>query len=215
MFTGIVRGIGKIAARAAVGGDGRLDIDVGEIAMPTMAVGDSIAVNGVCLTAAEVRAGGFTADVSQETLAVTTLGELVVGAPVNIEPALRVGDALSGHFVTGHVDGIGHVRSLGAVGRSQRLEIELGASLLPYIARKGSVAVDGVSLTVNDVSSGGFTVNIVPHTRKMTIISAYRVGTAVNIEVDVVARYVERLATGSGGVDLELLRTHGYTVERQ
>ena len=215
MFTGIIRGVGKIVERTALGGDCRFGFDLGTAAIPDLAIGDSVAVNGVCLTATGGGSGRFTADVSLETLAVTTLGRLVVGAEVNIEPALRVGDSLSGHFVSGHVDGVGEVRALGAAGRSQQIEIGIPAALLRYLARKGSVAIDGVSLTVNAVTSTGFEVNIVPHTREMTIISEYRVGTAVNIEVDIIARYLERLAAGSGGVDLELLRKHGYTVARE
>jgi riboflavin synthase len=215
VFTGIIRGVGTIAARSAVGGDERLTVDIGTVDMPAIEVGDSIAVNGVCLTVTDAAAARFSADVSRATLAVTTLGTLGVGAAVNVEPALRVGDALSGHFVTGHVDGVGQVRALGTTGRSQRLEMALDTSLARYVARKGSIAVDGVSLTVNEVTATGFAVNIVPHTRKVTIISGYRVGTAVNIEVDVIARYLERLAVGSEGVDLEFLREHGYTVTGQ
>jgi riboflavin synthase len=215
VFTGIIKGVGKVVERTAVGGDCRFGFQLGSVALPDLAIGDSVAVNGVCLTATRCGDGRFTADVSLETLAVTTLGQLGVGAAVNLEPALRVGDSLSGHFVSGHVDGVGKVRALDPAGRSQRLQLEVPVDLLPYIARKGSVAIDGVSLTVNALVAGGFEVNVVPHTREMTIISGYRVGTAVNIEVDVIARYLERLAAGSGGVDLELLEKHGYTVAGQ
>ena len=214
MFTGIIRGVGTIAERSDVGGDRRLGIDLGELVLPALAVGDSIAVNGACLTVTSFGAGRFYADVSVETLRVTTLGDQDVGARVNLEPALRVGDALDGHFVMGHVDGVGHVRALAPAARSHRLEIEMPAALAPYVARKGSVAVDGVSLTVNAVSGNVFEVNIVPHTSEMTVISGYRVGTAVNIEIDMIARYLERLAGAEGGVDMEFLRKHGYTVER-
>lgn len=215
MFTGIIRGVGKIVERTAVGGDCRFGFDLGTATMPDLALGDSVAINGVCLTATSCGGGRFTADVSLETLAVTTLGRLEVGAAVNLEPALRVGDSLSGHFVSGHVDGVAEVRALAPAGRSQVLQVRVPGALLPYLPRKGSVAIDGVSLTVNAVTPTGFEVNIVPHTREMTIISGYRVGAAVNIEVDIIARYLERLATGSGGVDLELLRKHGYTVARE
>lgn len=217
MFTGIIRGIGTIAERSDIGGDRRIAIDLGELELPTLAMGDSIAVNGVCLTVTRSDAGRFSADVSVETLQVTTLGDLDVGADVNLEPALRIGDALDGHFVMGHVDGVGRVRALSPAARSQRLEFEIPAPLAPYVARKGSVAVDGVSLTVNAVAGNVFEVNIVPHTSEMTIISGYRVGTAVNIEIDMIARYLERLAgvgADADGVSLELLRKHGYTVER-
>ncbi len=217
MFTGIIRGVGRIAESSEAGGDRRLTIDLDGLELPALAVGDSVAVNGVCLTVTSCDTGTFCADVSVETLQVTTLGRLDVGARVNLEPALRVGDALDGHFVMGHVDGVGRVRSIAPAARSQRLEFELPAALAPYVARKGSIAIDGVSLTVNAVSGDVFEVNIVPHTSEMTIISGYRVGTAVNIEIDMIARYLERLATAendTGGVDLELLRRHGYTVER-
>ncbi|NIW24909.1 MAG: riboflavin synthase [Gammaproteobacteria bacterium] len=216
MFSGIIRGIGRIAESDDVGGDRRLTIDLGGLELATLAVGDSIAVNGVCLTVTSCDAGRFCADVSAETLRLTTLGNLDVGASVNLEPALRLGDALDGHFVMGHVDGVGHVRTVTPDARSQRLEFEMPAALAPYVARKGSIAVDGVSLTVNAVSGNRFEVNIVPHTSEMTVISGYRVGTAVNIEIDMIARYLERLATAggdAGGVDLELLRKHGYTIE--
>ena len=217
MFTGIIRGVGRIAESSDVGGDCRLVIDLGGLELPALAVGDSIAVNGVCLTVTSCSADRFCADVSVETLKVTTLGDLGVGANVNLEPALRVGDAFDGHFVMGHVDGVGRVRALTPDARSQRLEFEMPAALAPYVAQKGSIAIDGVSLTVNAVSGNVFEVNIVPHTSEMTVISGYRVGTAVNIEIDMIARYLERLATaegGASGVDLELLRRHGYTVER-
>lgn len=217
MFTGIIRGVGKIAESSDVGGDRRLAIDLGGLELQALTVGDSIAVNGVCLTVTRCGADRFCADVSVETLRVTTLGGLGIGADVNLEPALRVGDALDGHFVMGHVDGVGHVRTLTPSARSTRLELEMPAALAPYVARKGSIAVDGVSLTINSVSGNVFEVNIVPHTSEMTIISGYQVGTAVNIEIDMIARYLERLAMAdgeTGGVDLELLRRHGYTVER-
>ncbi len=214
MFTGIIKGVGRVAESSEAGGDRRLTIDLDGLELPALTVGDSIAVNGVCLTVTSCDAGRFCADVSVETLQVTTLGSLDVGARVNLEPALRVGDALDGHFVMGHVDGIGRIRALASAARSQRLELEMPSGLAPYVARKGSIAVDGVSLTVNAVSGNVFEVNIVPHTREMTVISGYRVGTAVNIEIDMIARYLERLATAEGGVDMELLRRHGFTVER-
>jgi riboflavin synthase len=216
VFTGIVKTLGRLVAREDLGADRRLTIELDDAELPGLAVGDSIAVNGACLTVTDRGAGRFAADVSVETLDVTTLGALDVGARVNLEPALRVGDSLGGHFVTGHVDGVGHVLAVGPAGRSQRLDIALPEALLPYVARKGSIAVDGVSLTVNGVSGAAFEVNIVPHTHERTIISGYRVGTAVNIEIDIIARYLERLATGTSdqeGVSLELLRKHGYTVE--
>jgi len=214
MFTGIIKGVGRVLEHAAVGGDRRLSIEYAGVPLGEIARGDSIAVNGVCLTVVDRQATQFAADVSIETLARTTLERLKPGDPVNLESALRVGDPLGGHFVSGHVDGIGSVRRIDVAGRSERIEFEVDTGLLRYVAQKGSVAVDGVSLTVNGVGPHGFDVNVVPHTRAMTVISGYRVGTAVNIEVDVIARYLERLGSGRG-VDLEFLKKHGYTVDGQ
>ena len=214
MFTGVIKGVGRVLELAAVGGDRRLSIDYGNVALGPIAVGDSVAVNGVCLTVVAWDGTRFAADVSVETLARTTLERLKAGDPVNLEPALRVGDPLGGHFVSGHVDGIARVRRIDRAGRSERIEFELDAALLRYVACKGSIAVDGVSLTVNGIARDGFDVNVVPHTREVTGISGYRVGTAVNIEVDVIARYLERLGA-RGDIDVEFLQEHGYTVDRQ
>jgi riboflavin synthase len=214
MFTGIIKGVGRVVELAPIGGDRRLSIDHAGVDLGLLAVGNSVAVSGVCLTVVEREDSQFSADVSLETLTRTTLEHLEAGDTVNLEPALRVGDALGGHFVSGHVDGVGRVRRIEPDGRSQRVAFELDSELLRYVATKGSIAVDGVSLTVNGVDGNGFDVNIVPHTREMTGISGYRVGTAVNIEVDVIARYLERLG-GRGGIDLEFLQAHGYTVEER
>jgi riboflavin synthase len=174
-------------------------------------VGGSVAVNGVCLTAVECAADRFTGDVSQETLRVTTLGRLEPGHRVNLEASLKLGQSIDGHLVTGHVDGVGEVLRLTESGRSLALEIAMPAALARYIARKGSIAVDGVSLTVNAVSRDCFAVNVIPHTRAVTIISGYAVGTPVNIEVDMIARYLERLVTPeAGGIDLDMLKKHGF-----
>ena len=156
----------------------------------------------------------FSADVSLETLSKTTLGDLQVGDEVNLENALRMGGSLDGHLVTGHVDGVGRVESLVDSARSVVLRIRTEEGLAPYIARKGAVTVDGVSLTVNDVENTHFQVNIIPHTREITVIAGYRPGTAVNIEVDIIARYVERLTrfgSKAAEINLELLKSHGYT----
>jgi riboflavin synthase len=208
----LVKGIGRVTARTDHGRDQRFVIETGSAAVGTLAIGGSIAVNGVCLTAIEADSGRFSADVSGETLAVTTLGELVPGSRVNLEPPLKAGDPLDGHIVTGHVDGVGEVEACEPEGRSQRIVIRVPAPLKRYIAPKGSVAVDGVSLTVNGVEDDLFTVNIIPHTQTATIIGEYAPGTAVNIEVDMLARYLERLLTAepAAGVDLALLRKHGY-----
>jgi riboflavin synthase len=216
VFSGIIQTTGTIVERADTERDTRIAIAPAQALPRDLRVGDSIAVSGVCLTVTEYRDGRFAADVSRETLELTTLGELGAGSRVNLEPALKVGDSLDGHFVTGHVDGIGRVRGLSPDGRSLRVELEVPGALGVYVARKGSIAVDGVSLTVNTVQASRLTVNIVPHTRETTIISGYREGTAVNIEVDIIARYLQRLASwtaDAGGVDMELLRKYGYTVE--
>jgi riboflavin synthase len=212
VFSGLVKGIGRVAARTGSGLDARFVVELGSAAVAPLAVGGSIAVNGVCLTAVAATASTFTADVSAATLAVTTLGRLEAGAPVNLEPPLKAGDPLDGHLVTGHVDGIGEVRSVEPVGGSTRLVVAVPAELERYIATKGSVAVDGVSLTVNAVRGAELEVNIIPHTQSVTILGAYARGTAVNIEVDMLARYLERLvrADSSGGIDLPFLRHHGY-----
>ena len=194
MFSGIVTATGRLLRREELAGDRRLTIGIGDAVLPRLSPGCSIAVNGVCLTMVSGGGGQFSADVSLETLAGTTLGGLRDGDPVNLEGALRLDDTVDGHLVTGHVDGVGHVVRVEPEARSVRLRIAVDDPLMRYVARKGSVAVDGVSLTVNAVDSGEFEVNIVPHTREITIISGYRSGTAVNIEVDIVARYLERLA---------------------
>lgn len=198
MFGGIVRGMGRVLDSADLGGDRRLIIDTREVALRPLATGHSIAVNGVCLTVVDCGDERFSADVSLETLSATTLGEMSRGDHVNLESALRLNDTLDGHLVTGHVDGIGRVVSVEPVARSTEIRIALDRAFMRYIARKGSVAVDGVSLTVNAVHEDAFDVNIVPHTNDVTVISDYRPGRAVNIEVDIVARYLERLRSVDG-----------------
>ena len=212
MFSGLVKGVGRVASRTRGETDIRFVIELGTAAIAPLAVGGSIAVNGVCLTAVAVAAKSFTADVSAATLAVTTLGRLAAGARVNIEPPLKAGDPLDGHIVTGHVDGVGEVVTVEPVGGSKRIVLAVPAELARYIAPKGSVAVDGVSLTVNAVGAAEFEVNIIPHTQSVTVIGEYARGTAVNIEVDMLARYLERLvqADAHSGIDLALLRKYGY-----
>ena len=216
MFSGLVKGIGRVASRTNTGADSRFVIELGSAEIAALVVGGSIAVNGVCLTAVAVQPGGFTADVSAATLAVTTLGRLAAGSRVNLEPPLKAGDPLDGHIVTGHVDGVGEVVSVEAVGGSKRVVVAVPKALSRYIAAKGSVAVDGVSLTVNAVGDAEFEVNIIPHTQSVTVIGEYARGTAVNIEVDMLARYLERLvqSDAGGGVDLGFLRKHGYARDR-
>lgn len=193
MFTGLIQDVGRIAAQHARDGDVRLQIAVGTLPMHDVLPGESIAVSGVCLTVVERDAQGFAVDVSAETLARTTLGTLAVGAAVNLERALLATDRLGGHLVAGHVDGVGDVVSIIDDARSQRWRFHAPHRLLRYIAEKGSVCVDGVSLTVNAVDADGFEVNLVPHTMDHTAFAETSIGASVNLEVDLVARYVERL----------------------
>jgi len=193
MFTGIIEGVGRLAAREARGGDARLRIDVGTLPFAGVRMGESIAVNGTCLTVVAFDAGAFEADASNETLALTTLGSLPVGAAVNLERAMRPDDRLGGHLVSGHVDGVGAVESVADDARAQRWRFTAPAAVLRYVAKKGSICVDGVSLTVNAVDDTGFEVALVPHTVAHTAFAGTCPGDAVNLEVDLVARYVERL----------------------
>ena len=211
MFTGIIQAQGTIAAIDKVGGDVRLSIRSDGLPFASYAVGESIAVNGVCLTATALRADGFDTDVSTETLSVTSLGDLVIGSKVNLEPSLSFGDRLGGHLVSGHVDCLAKVTAVTKDARSIRLVIDIPAEFARYVAKKGSVCVDGVSLTINAVSASSFDLNIIPHTAETTTINQYSVGTAVNIEVDMLARYVERLlAKDPDGLSVETLKAHGY-----
>ena len=193
MFTGLIEGVGQVAALEPRGGDVRLRIAVGSLPSADVALGESIAVSGVCLTAIEFDAGSFAADASTETLALTTLGGMLVGQAVNLERAMRPTDRLGGHLVSGHVDGVGRVLSVHDDARAQRWRFAAPASLSKYIATKGSICVDGVSLTVNAVDDEGFEVALIPHTVSHTAFSSTRVGDPVNLEIDLVARYVERL----------------------
>lgn len=194
MFTGIVQTLGYVLASEDRGGDRRMVFSSGLLALDDVRAGDSIAVSGVCLTALEIEADRFSADVSLETLRLTTLGNLVVGAPVNLEKALRLSDRLGGHLVSGHVDGLGRVIDVQEDARSERWSFEVPRELARYIASKGSVCIDGVSLTVNEVEGARFGVNLIPHTRQVTTFGIRKPGDAVNIEVDLMARYAERLA---------------------
>lgn len=193
MFTGLIEGVGRVLALEPVGGDVRLRIDAGTLPFSDVALGESIAVSGVCLTVIEFDAMSFSADASTETLALTTLGKLAVGHAVNLERAMRPTDRLGGHLVSGHVDGVGRVLSVHEDARAQRWRFAAPAHLLKYIATKGSICVDGVSLTVNAVDGEGFEVALIPHTVSHTAFSTTNIGDVVNLEVDLVARYVERL----------------------
>jgi riboflavin synthase len=193
LFTGIVVDVGRIVGRETRDGDVRLTIACTQLEEARLRIGDSISVQGCCLTMTAVAGRSFVADLSRETLALTTFGELGVGAAVNLEPSLRAGDDLGGHLVSGHVDAIARVTSAVADARSRRLTISVPTALMRYIARKGSVTVDGVSLTVNEVGNDSFAINLIPHTLTVTTLGALEPGDAVNLEVDQLARYVERL----------------------
>lgn len=210
MFTGIIQAVGFIAGIEPRGGDLRLSIDVADLGLDNCEPGDSIAVNGVCLTVVEFIEQGFAADVSLETIAKTSLGILKTGSQVNLEKALSMNTMLGGHLVSGHVDGLATVTSIVEDGRSIRYSFEVPSSLQHYIAQKGSVTIDGTSLTVNHVEKNQFDVNIVPHTQQKTIFENYRVNTQVNLEVDIISRYLERLITGredSSDNDKQLLES--------
>jgi len=215
MFTGIITAVGRLAGIEPAQLDTRLRVDTGGLDLGDAQLGESIAVNGVCLTAVEFDGSLFSADVSRETLSRTTLGDLKTGDRVNLERALRLADRLGGHLVSGHVDGVGAVVERVREGRSIRYVIEVPAALSRYISSKGSICVDGVSLTVNTVDRNRCTLQVIPHTETHTIIGEYAAGRRVNIEVDVVARYLERLLDhGLGGepagVTRELLTRHGF-----
>lgn len=220
MFTGIIQAIGTITGMEPRGGDMRLRISSGSLAMKDVALGDSIATNGVCLTVVELPGDGFIADVSRETLSLSTLADLKAGTSVNLEKALTLSTPLGGHMVSGHVDGVGKVLERREDARSVRFSIEAPAELARYIAHKGSICVDGASLTVNRVDGCRFELNIVPHTLEETVMGDYRPGSLVNLEVDLVARYLERLLLGdkaaepqatASGITLELLAQRGFT----
>lgn len=216
MFTGIIAAVGTITALQPRSGDVRLRITAGRLDLSDVQLGDSIAVSGVCLTAVELPGDGFWADASRETLECTILGGAAPGMKVNLEKALTPTTRLGGHLVSGHVDGIGTVTEWRPDGRSWRLRIQAPDALARYIAAKGSICVDGVSLTVNRVDGAAFELNIVPHTLAETTLADFKTGRRVNLEVDLIARYLERLLLGDraaqpGGVLTEaLLREHGF-----
>jgi len=195
MFTGIVQAMGRVRSKHERAGDVELAIGSDGFDWSVIEIGESIAVNGCCLTVTRLVEKGFAADVSRETLALTTLGGWSVGRPLNLERAVLAGQPLGGHYVTGHVDCVGEVVSCREDGRSLRVEFRLPVGLAKYVARKGSIAVDGVSLTVNDVAGTRFSVNLVPHTLAVTTLGDCSPGVPVNIEIDIIARYVERLSS--------------------
>ena len=215
MFTGIIEAVGRINRIEPVGGDMRLHVDAGSLDMSDVQLGDSIAVNGVCLTVIEFDNKHFAADVSNETITLTSLKDLAIASEVNLEKALLPTTRLGGHLVSGHVDGLGEVLSLKEESRSIQLIIKAPEELKRYIAMKGSICIDGTSLTVNKITNTDFEINIVPHTQQQTIIKNYKPGTKVNLEVDLIARYLERLLmkqddnTGNG-VTLDALAKAGF-----
>ena len=218
MFTGIIQAVGSLGGKETRGGDVRLRVLTGGLSLEDVRLGDSIATNGVCLTVVALPGDGFLADVSLETLAHTTLNELAIGSPLNLEKALTLSTPLGGHLVSGHVDGVGTVVERRADARSVRFGIEAPPELARYIAHKGSICVDGISLTVNAVTGSRFDLNIVPHTLDETTLGGLKVGSRVNLEVDLVARYLERLllkgqeegGSSTEGVTLESLARSGF-----
>ena len=217
MFTGIIESIGTIKEMVEQGGDVRLSVDTGTLDLSDVKLGDSIATNGVCLTVVSLTGYGFSADVSRETLSLSTLHRLRPGSKVNLERALTLSSRLGGHLVSGHVDGVGRVVDRKEDARSIRFQIQAPDSLAKYIAHKGSICVDGASLTVNAIQGSSFHLNIVPHTLQETIMDEYRPGLEVNLEVDLIARYLERLMLGEeaassseSGVTEALLRSQGF-----
>ena len=218
MFTGIIQAVGEVAATEPSGGDPRLYIRTGKLPLGDVQLGDSIATNGCCLTVTELPGDGYWCDVSVESLNFTTLGALAKGSPVNLEKSLTPESRLGGHIVSGHVDGVGEVVSLAEDARSWRVVIRAPDTLAKYIAHKGSICVDGTSLTVNAVNGAEFDLNIIPQTMAETIFGTYRPGSKVNLEVDVIARYLERLLQGdaaaqpgAGGLSLDTLAENGFT----
>ncbi len=218
MFTGIIEAVGEIAAMQSKAGDIRIYIKSGTLELSDVKLGDSIATNGVCLTVVELPGDGYWADVSKETIACSSFAFLKAGSCVNLEKALTVNARLGGHLVSGHIDGIGEIVSHNYDARSVRFTIKAPDVLAKYIAIKGSICIDGISLTVNQVNGAEFDINVVPHTVEETIISSYQVGTRVNLEADLIARYLERLVLGDkasikqsdSGLSLALLQENGF-----
>ncbi len=211
MFTGIIEEMGSVKALRREAGSARLTISASTV-LGSTALGDSICVNGVCLTVVDMGRSEFSADVAYETLKVTDLGELQGGQKVNLERALQLSARIGGHLVTGHIDAVGRIREKRQEGNSWRVFIEAPETALRYIIKKGSVAVDGISLTVADVDITGFSIAMIPHTAKLTTLGFKSAGDSVNLETDIIGKYVERLLSGrvEGGMNLEFLKGHGF-----
>ena len=216
MFTGIIEALGQLVEKRQHGGDLRLRLATGKMDLNDVKLGDSIATNGVCLTVTGVEDGSFWADVSNETIKHSSLNDLSIGSPVNLEKAMLANGRFGGHIVTGHVDAVAKIAKISEDARSIRIEVETPTQLKPYIAHKGSITIDGVSLTVNELTATGFVLNIVPHTAQETIIANYKDGSRVNIEVDVIARYLEQLmkpqenSSVSSKIDSSFLAANGF-----
>tara|TARA_B100001094_G_scaffold330217_1_gene394904 strand:- start:959 stop:1609 length:651 start_codon:yes stop_codon:yes gene_type:complete len=215
MFTGIIEAVGTLQKTFQADGEWRFEIAVGDLNVSDVSLGDSIAVSGCCLTVVSKSSNSFSADVSNETMRCTALGELSNGDRVNLEKAMRATDRFGGHIVSGHVDGVGSVTAIESESKSLKITFTVPSPLNRFVAAKGSICIDGISLTVNEVNGNYFTVNVIPHTQLETVVKEYKVGRSVNIEVDLIARYLERLFEGKGaennkGVDLEFLKTNGY-----
>lgn len=213
MFTGIIQTVGTIKTREMRGGDARLTMNTGALDMSEVNLGDSIAVNGVCLTVIKMTGDSFTADVSSESLSRTTLGDLKEGSQVNLEMALTPTTHLGGHLVSGHVDGVGEIIERWSDARSERFLVRAPGNLAKYIAEKGSICVDGISLTVNGVNGNEFDLNIVPHTLDVTTMGDFKAGQRVNLEVDIIARYLERLLLGEKAADKNSEITRSFLAE--
>ena len=221
MFTGIIQSVGSIESLQSRNNDMRMQIHIGKLPVSELGLGDSVAVSGICLTVVEITGHGFVADVSGETLSRTIAGDWQKGSQVNLELALTPDTRLGGHLVSGHVDGVGQVVKRWSDGRSERFVIQAPKSLAKYIAEKGSICVDGISLTVNHVNGNEFELNIVPHTLQETTMAEYTAGSKVNLEVDLIARYLERLLLGNkaadkdaevsgGGITESFLKENGF-----
>ena len=211
MFTGIIEAVGKIEARSQEKGEWRLKFSTGDLDLSDVKIGDSIAVSGCCLTVVEKHATAFLADVSNETMRCTSLGTLEIGSAVNLEKAMLATDRFGGHIVSGHVDGVGHLIKVENEGQSIKMTFKIPSNLSKYVAVKGSICVDGTSLTVNEANDDYFAVNLIPHTQDETVSGSYQIGDSVNLEVDIIARYLERMNEGLNNKAHEI--TKGYLKE--
>ena len=212
MFTGIIEAVGKIEALSQEKGEWRLKVSTGDLDLSDVKIGDSLAVSGCCLTVVEKHANAFSADVSNETMRCTALGTLGIGSLVNLEKAMLATDRFGGHIVSGHVDGVGQLLKIENEGQSIKMTFKMPLNLIKYVAAKGSICVDGTSLTVNEVKEDYFIVNVIPHTQDETISGSYKVGNNVNLEVDIIARYLERMSRDMNNKVQEI--TESYLEEK-